>query len=876
MATTNHIPEFSFDPLVRLPEALRSLARDKDVLREYNAGDLIIGPDHGSSRICFLVSGEASLVLRDDDKERLAVDSLGAGDIFGEISFFTGIPWPSDAELVADEPCRVLEIPPEDFERMMRREPDFAVTMVKNLVRKIMQLDRTILKGKLRRRDLQVLISREEHVFPDYIMGDYVRRRLSERVEELAQSDGPVLIIGENGVGKEGLAHSIFRASHHCKEVFLQADLLRTNLEDSSDDARPGFPGVEVDRTEKQLRLFFGSEEPAGDGGIKEKPGYFELTEEGTLLVRGIELLTPVMQTKLLEAMVTGTFRRYGGVRLHKVRVRVFATTRLDAAQISLERHPLLYALLPGSIVIPPLRTRRREIPGLVKYYLQKYSQELGRSIERLPKDTLKTLVNYGWPGNDLELSSTLKRAMLVSVDGTLRPQDIYFDLKRVEGEGKFNLLRFGPVRKVFGSPLFPAVLQSAATPFFFIVIVFLFLGPADLMKNPAALFSWAVGWPILIIGAFVWARFWCSLCPIGTVSNLAKRIIALERPFPAFLKNHSDFVMAGAVLSIIWFETATGIRDSPFTLGVLLSIMLASAIIVAVIYERQSWCHYVCGLGGVAGVLAKTAILELRADRNVCISQCGSNECYLGTTANEGCPFGQAGPRLHSNRLCTLCGTCVKNCPHGAINLNLRVPGSEIWEVRHTNAGTAFLVIGMIGGLFSEMVSKMPFYGGISTLLPLSPITRFTVVFIAVLVALNVMLVLAAQVSSRIYGERFRENYSRYGLAILPLTLTAFMAFHVYYLINLGVQLPTLLSHNFDFAVFRQLIITVPPEVTRFIQQALIYVGLGWSLMIMYRLGRASREKNLQIVAGLLPHAALAVFLAVLLLEATHSFFYG
>ena len=133
MPTTNHIPEFRFDPLARLPEALRSLARDKDVLREYNAGDLIIGPDHGSGRICFLVSGEAGLVLRDDDKERLAVDSLGAGDIFGEISFFTGIPWPSDAELVADEPCRVLEIPPEDFERMMRGEPDFAVTMVKNL-----------------------------------------------------------------------------------------------------------------------------------------------------------------------------------------------------------------------------------------------------------------------------------------------------------------------------------------------------------------------------------------------------------------------------------------------------------------------------------------------------------------------------------------------------------------------------------------------------------------------------------------------------------------------------------------------------------------------------------------------------------------------
>ena len=79
-------------------------------------------------------------------------------------------------------------------------------------------------------------------------------------------------------------------------------------------------------------------------------------------------------------------------------------------------------------------------------------------------------------------------------------------------------------------SPLFPAIFQSAATPFFFILLVLLFLGPADPMKNPAALFSWAVGWPTLIIGAFVWARFWCSLCPIGTLSKLAKKIIALEK----------------------------------------------------------------------------------------------------------------------------------------------------------------------------------------------------------------------------------------------------------------------------------------------------------------------------------------------------------
>jgi ferredoxin len=358
-------------------------------------------------------------------------------------------------------------------------------------------------------------------------------------------------------------------------------------------------------------------------------------------------------------------------------------------------------------------------------------------------------------------------------------------------------------------------------------------------------------------------------------MSKLAKRIIALEKPFPTFLKNRSDIVIAVAVLFIIWFETATNIRNSPFNVGLLLLTMLFSAVTVAVIYERQSWCRYLCGLGGMISVLAKASPLELRADRNVCISQCTSNECYLGTATMEGCPFGQVAPKLHSNRFCKLCGVCVKLCPHGAVNLNLRMPGKEIWEMRHTNTGTAFLIIGMIGGLLTEMVSKMPVYKEITTVMPLPEMARFTVVFLLVLAGVNLMLALAASFSRRVYGDTFSENYSRYGLALLPLTLTGFMAFHIYYLINLGVQLPILISENFHFEIFRQLIITVPAWVTHFLQQMLVWIGLFWSLTIMYKLGRSSHDRFFPGLLGVLPHATLASILAFCLLSAMNHFFY-
>lgn len=862
---------------MHLPASLRRLARESGSVRMYQAGETITNSSIGGEQIRYFVSGKASIVLQDDNHEKIAVDTLSNGDLFGEVEFFTGSPWPSDAEVVADEECEILEIRPDIFEQLLSHDPAFAVPLVRNLVRKIIRLDRSLFDTKLKRRALQSLISQKEHIFPEYLMGDYVERRVKQRVDELCKSDMPVLIMGESGVGKEGLAHSLFRKSHLGKEVFLQVDLMRTSPDGTGIVSRESKPEIsEEDLTDEQQHLFFGSEEPGRDGRVKETPGYFELSADGTLLVRGVDKLTRVMQLKLLEALVTQTYSRFGGVRRHKSKVRLIATTRLGPEEITPDRHPLLFALKDSSIVIPSLRKRRKEIPGLVNRYLDRYRRELGRSIEQLPEQTMKALVNYSWPGNDLELATTLKRAILVSKDGVLRPHDVYFDLKSVEGRGKYNLLSFRPIKKMFESPLFPAVLQSAATPFFFIVLAFLFLGPTDPTKNMAALFSWSLGWPILIIGTFLWARFWCTLCPIGTVSELVHKVWSLDRPFPTFLKKHSDFLIAGTVLFIIWFETATDIRSSPMSVGFLLLAMLVSAVIFSLLYERQAWCLYLCGLGGMIGVLSKTSMVELRADRNVCISNCDTNECYVGTAEREGCPYGQAGPKLHSNRMCKLCGTCAKNCPHGAISLNVRLPGKEIWEIRHTNPGTAFLVIGMMGGLLSEIVTRMPVYQTLTDLLPLPEMARFTIVFLGLLSIINLAHVIGSAVSSRIVSDSFTDNYSRYGLSFLPLALGSFMAFHVYYLVNLGVQIPILLRHNFDFAILDNLIITVPPDITYVLQMLVVIAGLIGTLVIIVRLGFDYELPRGRITAGTLPHVSMALIMAALLAYSMSVFFYG
>jgi DNA-binding NtrC family response regulator/ferredoxin len=851
----------------RVPENLRVLLDENLEFRDYVQGEQIVAPGDRGETIRFLLSGGASLVVRDSEGREIVVDAFQPGDLFGEISFLTGRPSPANAEVIAETECSVLGVSSEAFQRILRENPDFTLDLMKNLAAKIMRLDRNVFTTKLKKRALKSIISRQDHLVSDYVVGERVRRRIDSMHAHLAGSPGPILISGENGVGKEAAAHVIFESGKKYKDVFLLVDMHKIVGEYHASADHGLERSAPLDPTAEEMRRFFGYEGRSGGKDRAETAGYLELTDGGTLLVRGAELLTPLMQQRLLDAATTGTYCSFGGARPKKADVRLICTTCLDPAEITPAKHPLLYALLERSIVIPPLRKRRREIAGLVHEYLIQHSRELQKGVPEVPKQTLKTLLNYSWPGNDIELSNTLKRAALVCRDDVIRPEDISFDLRRIEGEGKLNLLNFKPVRLAVLSPLFPAILQSAVMPFFFILLALLFFGPADPNRNLGALFSWAVGWPALAIGAFFWGRFWCSVCPMGALGKLAKRIMAFERPVPPALKNRSDLLVGAAALFIIWLETATDMRNSPLNLGLLLAVILGLAVAASVYFERLSWCRYLCPLGGMAGILAKASMLELRADRNVCVSRCSSHDCYTGTAHAEGCPFGQVCPTLQSNLFCKICGNCIKNCPYGAVTLNLRAPAQELMETRQVSAVTAFLILGMLGGLLSEMFRKTAFFESAAG--SGANLAAFTAVFFLGVVGVNSMTALAAMVSCRVYGDTFKENYSRYGLALLPLTLTAFAAFHIYYLINLGVQLPILASAAFDFSIFRQLIIAVPPNVTALIQSVLVWVGFAWSLIIIYKLGRASHNNFVHALLGIGPHAFVAFFLAQVTLHA-------
>jgi len=281
-------------------------------------------------------------------------------------------------------------------------------------------------------------------------------------------------------------------------------------------------------------------------------------------------------------------------------------------------------------------------------------------------------------------------------------------------------------------------------------------------------------------------------------------------------------------------------------------------------LFARQTWCRYLCPLGGMTGLFARTSMLELRADNSVCLSQCSSHECYYGTDKAEGCAFGQVVATLHSNQFCKICGNCVKNCPYDAVRLNLRVPGRELSQVRHVRTGTGFLVLSLNAALLSDILTRLPWYNQATAWIPGSGVLKFTAVYLGLILAVNIMALAAAMMSHRAFREGFQENYSRFALSLLPLTCMGFLAFHTYYLLILGPQMLSLLAQYAGIEMSAGAPFTVPNGIIRIIQQALIACGSAWTLITMFRLGRSSPRLKNRVRWEVLPHVGVAIILTL------------
>lgn len=847
------------ESIEKAPAIFQPLFREKFSVLDFARGEVISSGKEGRERILCLLSGKAQLSMDYRAAQEVVLEHIQSGDVFGDLGFLTGRTWPTEATLIAQDDCRFLEVSIDRFQRILREIPDFTVELLKSLGKKTVKVDRDDFATPTKTYDPNVPATCAYPAHPG------LPQDVQARFCELAVSNDSIIISGERGVGKDILAYAIFDAADQFKEVLVPVTASRMDSSSFFLDRRGAKTDDDVSKTMEQIQFLFGYQTVSPKGKVSISPGYIELARGGALFIRGVHRLTPVTQQKLLDALKTGVYCPLGSNRQVNVNFRLICHTNLHPSKYDPESNPLLFDLSDKVLVVPPLRERRDLIPTLAQSYLEHYAREMNTRIPRLAELTLKAMLDYSWPGNDLELANAMRQAVVVAPGELVRRQDLILDPRKKESRAKYNLLKLKPLQQAVTSPLFPAILQSAFVPVFIGILLMLFLGPPDPSRNIASMVMWALAWPGMIIGALFGARILCSICAIGALSKLAKKIVSLELPLPAALTTRSDFLIAGGILFIIWIESATDIRSSPANLGILLLSMFILAFALNTIWARQAWCRYICPLGGMNGLLARVSMLELRADNAICLSRCNTQECYFGAAKAEGCPFGQVVATLHSNQFCKLCGNCVKNCPHSAIRLNLRIPGYELGEVRYVRAGTGFLVLGLIGGLLGDILSRGAWFEPLVSWAPDSFMLRFTIVFVGMIALVNLVSMLAVAFSHHFFKERFWENYSRFALALLPLTAMSFLAFHAYYLFSLGPQILALLGYYLGIgsgvAPSGNLF---PSDVIFVLQVIIIMVGLIWSMITIYRLGFAAPVSRLARNIGILPHCIMALWVAI------------
>jgi transcriptional regulator with GAF, ATPase, and Fis domain len=219
------------------------------------------------------------------------------------------------------------------------------------------------------------------------------------QVDQVADSDGTVLIMGETGVGKELFAHRLHKMSTRNDRPFVVVD--PTTMPETL--------------VESEL---FGHEKGAFTGADQQKAGRLELAHGGTLFIDEVGEIPKSVQVKLLRTLQEKSFVRVGGTSPQNSDFRLVAATNRDLAEevaAGRFREDLYYRINVLPFTIPPLRERKKDIPLLARYFLARYATQYNRPKLTLTEEDEAKLMAYEWPGNVRELENVMERTVLLS-----------------------------------------------------------------------------------------------------------------------------------------------------------------------------------------------------------------------------------------------------------------------------------------------------------------------------------------------------------------------------------------------------------------------------------------------------------------------------
>ncbi len=470
----------------------------------------------------------------------------------------------------------------------------------------------------------------------------------------------------------------------------------------------------------------------------------------------------------------------------------------------------------------------------------------------------------------------------------------------------KFELTKFGWLRRAMKSRWFQPAVQLPVVIGFLTVIVIGLIGSQDPGRNIAPVLTWNIWWIGLIFAVFFAGNLWCFMCPWTAVPDWlmrlsftsTRRIRGLGKRYPKAKAWMWPAIILFAFVT--WLEIVFDAANRPWLTSLIGLGMIGLAWVLLVTYERKAMCRYVCFVGRVSGQYAMMGMLELRRrDPDTC-RKCRTKDCYHGREGHGlPCPTHEFMGGMNENQYCTLCTECVKSCPHDNIALNVRSSGVDVLHPHRSKPDEAYMAVlvfivsafhgaamiplwmewedALRGSIIdtqtsmfgSEVLGFSGSHGGLMT---------FTVMMLGCIFIPGLLywgLCWAMRAASGRTDYSTRQLFIKFAYTLLPVALfyhLAHNATHVFYewskLRRLASD-PLGWGHDFFGTARAPLSALWSPESIWYLQVALIIIGHIYGIVVaqraafrLYREKKASFRVHLVMMVGMILMSMLSLWL--------------
>lgn len=428
------------------------------------------------------------------------------------------------------------------------------------------------------------------------------------------------------------------------------------------------------------------------------------------------------------------------------------------------------------------------------------------------------------------------------------------------------NLLNNKILKSFIKSKWYPGIFQLFVGIVFAFIVFELLTGPDEAHDNFGTAGTWVLWWPILPILLFLTGRFWCAICPFGALSDVVQKFVGSKKPVPKFLRKYGVWLIDAMFLAITWSDHVFGVVESPRGSGTLLLLITIGVIFSGAFWERRTWCRYLCFLGGLSGNYSRAGMLQLRGTKDIC-AKCTAAHCYKGTERAEGCPMFEFPKTMEDNAECNFCGNCVKNCPNGSINISLRPPTKELWFIRKPRLDASFLAVVIMGIVFVQNITMLEIWDGMLAWLENVTGTQnyaitFTITFIIAMAIPVALLSITGLVAKTFNKASLKENFTKYGYALIPLDMAAHIAHNLFHLLAEGKSVFYTFIELFGVEIQHTSSAILDDPTIQAFQFILIAIGTLGSIYTAYKISKNNYESKK--VSTTIVYSILLILLAV------------